>query len=422
MDKKIDRTQSRRWAKYAKWFAGAGVAAVMIYAFASNGSSIRRQKVDVKSISVSDVVKGEFEEFLSVRGTVVPKTTVYLDATVGGTVKERLVEQGEYVKEGQPMIRLMNADLYLDVISRETQITEQLNFLRNTQLQAETNALDVQRSILEAENEIAHLQRKIDQMAPLVERELVSRSQYQEAQQDLKYQRQKHKIALERQSRESAVRSLQIKQLEESATKLNENLQFGRANLDSLLVKAPVSGFLSELNAELGELKTSGSRLGQIDIPGAFKVLATLDEYYLGKVSVGGQVRIRHAGKDVQATITKIDSRVKNSEFTVEIDLPAGLDESEEGIKRGQSLQVDIVVGGAIANAIMIKNGPFTRDTGGNWIFVLEEDGDKAVRRQVKLGRKNEARIQVVDGLQPGERVIVSSYAAFDKAEVIGLE
>lgn len=402
--------------------AAIGALLVAIYGFAAARSAKQGQRIAASGITISDVTKGEFEEAVSVRGTVVPKTTIYLDAVVGGTVEEKLVQQGEYVKEGQPLVRLLNAALYLDVISREAQISEQMNFLRNTQMQAETNRLELRRSLLETDNRIGHLERNIERAKPLVDQKFVSEAHLQELQQDLNHSRQAREVSLERLQRENEIRTIQLEQLEDSAAMLKSNLEFGRSNLENLLIKAPQAGFLSELNVELGEMKDPGARIGQIDIPGAFKVTAALDEYYLNQIALGGPGRIRLGGKEFEVKITKIDSRVKDSQIIVEADLPEDIGKLGEGVKRGQSLQLELIIGNSAPNAILIRNGAFSRETGGNWVFVVDKSGSRATRRAIKLGRRNQSHVQVIEGLEPGERVIVSSYGAFDRAEVLSID
>lgn len=421
MDKRIEKTRTKRWLDASKTAVLVGGLLIVLYTFFASNSSSHSLDVALRNITISEVIQGEFEDTVSVRGTVRPKTTIYIDAVVGGRVEEKLVEEGEYVEQGQPLVRLSNTALQLDVISREAQISEQLNFLRNTQMQAETNRLDLTRSLLETENEIAHLERKLRQSKQLVEHGLLPETELHELKQDLEYYRGRKQLVLERQEQENKIRTLQLQQLEESAITLKENLEFARANLENLVARAPRSGYLSELNIELGESMSAGAHLGQIDIPGQFKVTAALDEYYLNKVSLGTPVRVRINGRVLEAAITKIDGRVTNSEFVVEVNLPDELNDMDLEIKRGQSLDLEIAMGGP-SNSVMIERGGFARETGGNWIFVVSEDGHSAHRRKIRLGKKNKDYYQVLEGLDVGERVIVSSYSTFDKADVLTLD
>lgn len=422
MDKRIEKTWKKRWINALKMALLVGGVSIVLYTFFASNSSSHNLDIATRNIKISQAIRGEFEDSLSVRGTVRPKTTIYLDAVVGGRVEEKLVEEGQYVEQGQPLVRLSNASLQLDVISREAQISEQLNSLRNAQMQAETTRFDLRRNLMETENQIAHLERKIGQTKQLVDLGLVPQADLEELQQELKYYREGQQLALDRQEQENKIRALQLEQLKESAVKLKENLDFARANLENLVARAPRSGYLSELDIELGESKSAGAHLGQIDIPGQFKVTAALDEYYLNKVSLGMPARVRFNGRVLEAAITKIDSRVNNSEFIVEVDLPDEVNQMEAEIKRGQSLDLEIVMGGTPSDSIMIERGGFARETGGNWIFVVSQDGRTAQRREIKLGKKNKDYYQVLEGLDVGERVIVSSYSTFDKADVLTLD
>ena len=241
----------------------------------------RGQNIDKNSITIKTVRQEIFADTLNARGIITPKKTIYLDTIAGGRVEEKLVEQGSYVEKGQALLRLSNTNLQLDVITREAQISEQLNFLRNTQMNAETNRLNLRRDIIENDNQIVHLKRKIKKYEVLKKKNYIASDDLIALKQDLNYFQQRKELNLQRQQQQEKIRSLQITQLEDSAKMLQENLIFARNNLKNLVVTAPQAGYLSELNVELGESKAIGTRLGQIDIPGQFKVLASVDEYYL---------------------------------------------------------------------------------------------------------------------------------------------
>jgi HlyD family secretion protein len=345
----------------------------------------------------------------------VPKTTIYLDTIAGGQVEERLVEQGTYVTKGQPLVRLSNTSLQLDVMSREAQVTEQLNFLRNTQRNMETSRLNLRRDLLEIDLQITHLERRYKQSKPLVERGVLAQDRLSEISEDLAYYKARKELTLERQKQENSIRKVQVEQLEDSAEMLQKNLQFARANLDNLLIKAPVSGYLSELDVEMGESKSRGARLGQIDIPNEYKLVVRLDEFYLNQVQKGMDVNVHLDGGSVMATVSKIDSRVTQSQFQVEVALPSG----QQDIKRGQSIDVELMLGGNKDNALLLKRGAVFTSSGGNWVYVLSSDGTTAERRTIRLGKKNQNYFEVLDGLSAGEQVITSGYSNFDKAQTL---
>ncbi|TQV89648.1 efflux RND transporter periplasmic adaptor subunit [Aliikangiella coralliicola] len=419
MDKRIEGASKKRRLKLAIGTTIAFVLIMTAYSMREGIASGQTQKINAANITVSEVIQGRFEDTLNVRGTVTPKTSIYLDSVSGGRVEERLVEQGSYVEKGQPLIRLSNASLQLDVISREAQISEQLNFLRNTQMLAETNRLNLRRELIENENQIAHLNRKIKKVAQLAAKNFFAKDELAMLQQDLHYYQQRKALNLERQQQEDKLRKIQLAQLKDSAEMLQNNLAFARKNLASLLVRAPVSGTLSELNVVTGESKNAGARLGQIDLPDEYKLLASLDEYYLNQANVGMPVKIKISDTTIDAQIDKIDSRVINGQFTIEVNFPI-LDKAQDHkVKRGQSLDLEITLDTTSKQSLLISRGSFINSSGGNWAYVLDADGSMATKRSIKLGKKNQQYYQVLSGLGIGEHIITSSYSAFDKAETL---
>jgi HlyD family secretion protein len=383
------------------------------YAITASNSESISQRTSLGTITVSMVKTGLFEDSLRLRGNIRPKTTIFLDAISGGRIDEKLVEQGEFVTAGQPLVALSNSSLQLDVISREAQITEQLNFLRNTQMTMETNKLNLKRDLLELEHQISQLNRKLKQATALSKRDLIPKDDLLNLQDDLKYYQNRRELTLERQRAENLIRQAQITQLEDSAKMLNTNLDFARKNLENLLVRAPVAGYLSDLDVSVGESKSQGARLGQIDLPGEYKLAVEVDEYYLNQVELGMLTDVHFNNQVIRTNISKIDSRVNASRFLIEVDLPNNL----EGIKRGQSLDLDLILSDPQGNSTLLNKGAFFNTTGGHWVFVVNEDGSRAYRRTVKLGKKNSAVYQVLEGLEPNDKVITSGYSNFDNAD-----
>ena len=413
MDKKIERSFTQKYFKKFTFAALTLGVAAAAYGFTQSSDTGRSQNIERSGLTVSTVKQGAFKDALSLRGQVVPKTSIYLDTIAGGQVEERLVEQGEYVEKGQPLVRLSNTNLQLDVMSREAQVTEQLNFLRNTQMTMETSRLNLRRDLLEIELKITHLTRRLKQTKPLVKSGVLAQDQLAELEEDLNYYQARKELTLERQQQENSIREVQVAQLSDSAKMLEKNLQFARRNLDNLLIKAPVSGYLSELDVEIGESKNSGARLGQIDIPNEYKLVVRMDEFYLNQVQRDMAVMIELESGTVNAKVSKIDSRVQQSQFQVEVDLPS----NTKSIKRGQSIDIELMLGGDNNNALLLKRGAFFTNSGGNWVYVIEQGGDKAVRRDIRLGKKNQHYFEVLEGLNAGDQVITSSYSNFDKAQ-----
>ena len=415
MDKKIARSRFQTHLKKGVVVAITLGLAAAAYGFSQVGTQGRSQTLAKDSLTISTVRQGAFNHALSLRGQVVPKTSIYLDTIAGGQVEARLVEQGEFVEKGQPLVRLSNTNLQLDVMSREAQVTEQLNFLRNTQMNMETSRLNLRRDLLEIDLQISHLERRYKQSKPLVERGVLAQDRLSEISEDLAYYKARKELTLERQAQENSIRKVQVEQLEDSALMLQKNLQFARKNLEKLLIKAPASGYLSELDVEMGESKGRGARLGQIDIPNEYKLIVRLDEFYLNQVQKAMDVNVQLDGGSVMAQVSKIDSRVAQSQFQVEVALPSG----QTKIKRGQSIDVELMLGGNKDNALLLKRGAFFTSSGGNWVYVLSSDGQKAERREIRLGKKNQNYFEVLEGLSAGEQVISSGYSNFDKAQTL---
>jgi len=417
MDKKITRPPFQKYLKQcliSVVILGLVISAYRLNQVSSNG---RSQNIKIDNITISPVIKGAFIDALSLRGQVLPKTTVYLDTVAGGQVEQRLVEQGEYVERGQPLVRLSNTNLQLDVMGREAQVTEQLNFLRNTQMSMATNRLNLRRDLLEIDLQISHLKRRLKQSKPLVAKGVLAKDRLSELTSDLSYYQARKELTLERQQQENSIRNVQVEQLEDSAKMLDKNLQFARKNLENLLIKAPVSGYLSELDVEIGESKNRGARLGQIDIPNEYKLVVRLDEFYLSQVQRDMTVMVELETGMVTARVNKIDSRVSQSQFQIEVDLP----ESTNGIKRGQSIDIELMLGDDNENALLLKRGAFFTSSGGNWVYVVAANGVEAERRSIRLGKKNQHYFEVISGLKPGDQVIISSYGNFDKAQQLEL-
>jgi HlyD family secretion protein len=427
MDKIREQSKTGRWLSKPVLSISVALFASVFFAISGRTSIGKIQNIDASSLSLSRVTLGNFSHSLNVRGIVDPKNTVYLDSIAGGRVEEILVEQGAYVEQGQALVRLSNNSLQLDVISREAQISEQLNLLRNTQMMAETNRLNLSRELLDNDNQIQHLTRKLSKLVVLAQKNFYAKEQLDELKQDLNYYQQRRTLNLQRQKQEENIRTVQIEQLKNSSTMLLENLKFARLNLENLTIRAPISGYLSELTVSRGESRPIGSRLGQVDHPGQYKVIASMDEYYLNLVAIGMPVKVHFNGQLISTEITKIDSQVNDAQFTIEVDIPDTSFISKvssnihNAIKRGQSLDLEISLSEETKNTLYINRGAFLNSTGGRWAFILDKHSKVAKRRTIRLGRKNRQYVEVLEGLELGEQVITSSYQHFDLSDKLEL-
>jgi HlyD family secretion protein len=298
--------------------------------------------------------------------------------------------------------------LQLEVLGREAAVTEQLNNMRTIELQLEQNRLSHKRNLVEIDYQITRLNRSIDRQKELADKNLVSQSIVDELQDELDYYLNRREVTLESQATDSRMQTQQLLQLRTAGEQLQASLGFARKNLDDLNIRAPVDGKLSGFNIEVGESIERGGRLGQIDDPDGYKLNVRIDEFYLGRVDLEQVASVEHGRRTYGAHVIKIYPQVNNGQF--EVDMLFG--EDPRGLRRGQTLQLKLTLGDN-SDAVLIPNGSFYQETGGNWLFVVSADGAEAVRRTVKLGRRNTEFIEVLDGLEPGERVITSPYTNY---------
>ena len=406
----MDRRIERKTPLGRKIGYGAAGVLALLFAWWLVGALLGGRSLSVNSerIAVSDVTVGTFEDFIPLRGRLVPRSTVYLDAVEGGRVEQVLVEDGAIVEAGDPIVVLSNTNLQLEVLGREASVTEQLNFMRTLELQLEQNRLSHKRNLVEIDYQIIRLNRAIDRQEELAEKALVSQSTVDDLQDELNYYVNRREVTLESQATDARLQEEQLRQLRSAGTQLQTSLAFARKNLDDLNVRAPVAGKVSGFDVEIGESIVRGGRLGQIDDPDAYKLNVTIDEFYLGRIDLGQTATATHSGRDLDLTITKIYPQVNEGQFEVDM----AFDEEPVGLRRGQTLQLRLTLGDN-SDAVLIPNGSFYQETGGNWVFVVSADGTEAVRRTVQLGRRNTDFIEVLDGLEPGEQVITSPYTSF---------
>jgi HlyD family secretion protein len=406
MDRRIEKkTPLGRKVAY-----GGAVLLALLFAWWLIGALLGGRSLSINSerITVSSVTVGTFEDFIPLRGRLVPRSTVYLDAVEGGRVERVLVEDGAIVAAGDAIVLLSNTNLQLEVLGREAAVTEQLNFMRTLELQLEQNRLSHKRNLVEIDYQVTRLTRSIGRQQELAAKDLVSQSIIDELQDELHYYENRREVTLESQATDARLQEQQLRQLRAAGTQLESSLALARTNLDDLNVRAPLAGKLSGFNVEVGESIVRGGRLGQIDDPDGYKLNVRIDEFYLGRVDIGQAATATHDGRDLDLTIAKIYPQVNEGQFEVDMmfaDEPVGL-------RRGQTLQLRLTLGDN-ADAMLIPNGSFYQETGGNWVFVVAPNGAEAVKRSVRLGRRNTDFIEVLDGLEPGEQVITSPYTSY---------
>jgi len=407
MDRKIDKkrfTPSRVIGS-----ASLGLAIILVLWAAQGAASRDTFRVDRERISIATVTSGEFEDFIPVRGRVTPLKSVFLDAVEGGRVEAILAEEGTYVQAGQPLLELSNTSLQLDVMSREAEVSEQLNNLRNTRLAVEQNRLKLKSDLVDIDYNLKRLNRLVDRRRELYERELISLQLLQEVEDEYEYNQNRREITIESQRQDELLREAQITQLEGSVAQLESNLLVARKNLENLTIRSPIEGLLSSLAADIGESKSRGERMGQVDVVDQFKITANVDEFYVTRVEKGLSALFTLQNQEYELVTTKVYPEILGGQF--ELDL-AFVSQPPEEVRRGQTVQLRLQLG-ASGEALLLDRGGFFQESGGNWAFVLNPDGSFAERRNIRLGRRNPRFFEVLDGLDTGQQVIVSDYASF---------
>ena len=378
-----------------------------------NLNSGRALNVDSERIAISSVSTGTFEDFIPIRARVTPAKTLFLDAIEGGRVERILVEDGANLKAGDLIVELSNASLQLNVLGNETRVAEQLNNMRSIELNLEQNRLQHKRHLVDIQYQIKMLSRQLNREQSLLKTNALSQSQYDDTKDTLDWYQQQLQLTLESQESDSRMQGEQLTFLRETSTRLESNLAISRQNLDNMNVRAPVAGKLSGFNVEIGQSIGQGERLGQIDTPDDFKLTAQIDEFYLGRVDIGQQAQF----DDYRLQIRKIYPQVQNGQFEVDFEF---IEQQPDNIRRGQTIQIKLTLGDA-AEAILIPNGAFYQDTGGNWIFVVNQQGTEAIKRSVRLGRRNSRYIEVLEGLEVGEKVVTSPYTSYQDLQRLNL-
>lgn len=417
MDRVIEQSPWRKYRKPLTWGAITVLALLLFWWLKPDAG--RALKVENDRIVVSTVGFGQFDDYIPVRGQVAPLKTVFLDAIEGGRVEAVYVEDGAQVKAGDLIIELSNTQLQLDVIAREAEVSEQLNNLRNTELSLEQNRLGHKRNLVDINYNITRLEREIKRLTPLVEKDLVDDSTLEQLQDEYDWYVARREVTLESQATDERLQKVQLEQLRIAGAQLEKNLEVARRNLDALNVRAPVAGKLTAFDLEIGQALSRGVNIGQIDDPESFKVTANIDEYYLSRVDIEQTASMTVNGSAFTLAVRKIYPQVKNGTFEVDL---VFTDREPASIRRGQTLQLNLQLGSP-SDSLLIPNGAFYQDTGGNWVFVVTVDGTRAVRRNVRMGRRNLRFIEVLDGLEADERVITSPYTNYldmDRLELQG--
>lgn len=414
MDRVVERKRLGLKVKLAIGAVAFVLVATLFYFFAPSANS---QTIEASRVTISTAQRGRFDDFLPLRARVAPLLTVYLDAVEGGRVERVLVEDGTVVQQGQLLAVLSNPELQLNVLARQTEVAEQINNMRNQELALNQTRLANERAVIEADLATQTARRQYQMQQPLAERGFVSQRAIADSRDAYESNRQRSEVLRRQRATDERLQSSQLAQLRASSSSLNQSLDIARSSLDSLNLRAPVGGQLTAFEIQIGQSLQRGERLGQIDSAGRNKLQADVDEFYLGRVTVGQIATADVGGHAYRLRISKIYPQVRNGVFQVDLQF---LGQEPADLQRGQTVQIRLTLGDP-APALMIPNGAFYDETGGNWIFVVAPDGRSAVRRNVRLGRRNADFIEVLSGLDPGERVITSPYTGFAERDRLSL-
>lgn len=374
--------------------------------------------VDRDKVTVSTVQEDSFQDFIQVTGAVQPFQTIYLDAIEGGVVQRALLESGNMVQQGDTILTLTNSSLQLQVMQQTSGLYDQINNVRNSRLNLEQNTLSLQEQLANAKSQMEILKAQFDRQKSLMDRDLISEEEYQTTKENYEYQKKRYELTNKSFQKDSIQTITQLQQLNDSEERMYENLNAVQQILDNLAVTAPISGQLSTIELNQGQSISSGERIGQIDILDSYKVRVSVDEYHLSRIVPGLKGTFTFSRQDHELIISKIYPVISNGQFEVDMEF---IGDAPDGLRRGQTLRIRLELGES-ANALQLPRGGFYQSTGGNWIFVLNEEEDRAYRREIKLGRQNPEFFEVQFGLEPGEKVITSSYDTFGDNEILVLE
>lgn len=414
MDKAIKK---KKWTtkKVLSIAGAAALAAFILYLlfFRDNSS---RLYVDQDKMTIATVEQSSFQEFIPVDGVVQPIVTIHIDAAFGGRVEELYVRDGAILEEGDKILRLSNMQLEMSYMQQESQALEVLDRYQNTRLSLERNMFQLQRELAKLEYDLDIAETNYERKKSFYDKEVISEEEYENAERDFHFARQNYDIGLKTLQHDSLYMSSQMDAINESIDRVENNISMLHTNLDNLIIRAPISGRLSAFNAERGETKSSGENLGQMDVLDGYKLRARIDERYINRAFVGQTATFDYGGEAYELEISKIYSNITGGAFEVDLEFK---DEEPEGIRRGQTLQLRLQFSG-VADALIIPRGGFYQITGGNWIYVVDPSGSQATKRHIRIGRQNIHHYEVLEGLEPGEQVIVSSYDSYgDKDRLI---
>lgn len=407
MDKVIEKKKGLR-PKHIVWGLGILVIGFLLYQvmFTQTGSTFRAEK---EKLTISTVEDGLFNDYITVIGQVEPISTIYLDAIEGGQVEERFIEEGTMVKKGDVILRLENRQLYQTILNSEAALAEKENYLRNTRISFETELIQSRKNLLDSYYRLVRKKRSFEQNKALFDDQLISKEDFLQAKEDYEYEKSMLDINKIKAKNDSLIRITSMQTLETDLGKMRQMLVLVRERLDNLNVKAPVDGQLGMLEAEIGQRINEGQRIGQINVLDNFKIKALIDEHYIDRVKRELPATLDRNGTNFNLTVRKVYPEVRNGQFEIDLVFEGT---SPDNIRTGQTYHIKLELGES-GKAILIPRGGFFQSTGGQWVYVLNENGTEATKRNIRIGKQNPQYYEVLEGLNAGEKVITSGYEMF---------
>jgi HlyD family secretion protein len=407
MDKIIEKKKGLR-PKHIIWIAGGIAFAFLLYKviFAENSSTFRAEK---DKVTISTVEDGLFNDYITVIGQVEPITTIYLDAIESGQIQERFIEEGSMVQKGDVILRLENRQLYQTILNSEAALAEKENYLRNTRISFETELIQSRKNLLDSRYRLNRKKRSFEQNKALFDEQLISKEEFTQAKEDYEYEVNMLEINKLKAKNDSLIRLTSMQSLETDLVKMRQMLVLVRERLDNLNVKAPVNGQLGMLDAEIGQRINEGQRIGQINVLDNFKINALIDEHYIDRVIRDLPATLDRNETSYNLKVKKVYPEVRNGQFKIDMVFNGS---TPNNIRTGQSYHIKLELGES-GKAVLLARGGFFQSTGGQWVYVLNKDGNEATKRNIKIGKLNPQYYEVLEGLSAGEKVITSGYEMF---------
>jgi HlyD family secretion protein len=416
MDKVIPKKKGLQ--KKHLGYIGLGIAMIVLLYMAFFADRTSTYKVEKDKLIIETVTEDQFNDYITVPGTVEPITTIFLDAQEGGRVEEKLIEEGTMVKKGEIILRLSNPDLYLNILNSEGQLAEKENYLRNTQIAMEQEKLQIKRELVTLKYEIERKERNYQQNTILIKDSLISREEFIRSKEDLDMAKHSQTLFIEREKQDSLFRSVNVETLKNDLINMRKNLALVRGRVENLNVTAPVDGELGLLSPEIGQNINRGENMGQINVLTAYKVTAQIDEHYIDRVRTQLTATLDRQGNEFNLVVRRVYPEVRNGTFKIDMIFR---DSMPDNIRTGQTYYTSLQLGQPKVS-VLVPIGGFFQETGGQWIFVLDPSESFATKRSISIGRKNPRYYEVLEGLKPGEKVIVSGYETFGKNEKLILK